>query len=283
MNNDMILKLKDIFQCPDTKEDLMYVTKGVDEGEFVNKFETKFQAMKGFADFIGHGSAKKVTKRVSLHKEQTFADVYEDFLESKNWKSKTFNSIAWGIRLNPDIFRKSMKVFLTELQEGMILDIPIVSGIISTPVYVDFHRMTFVAVGYSSDNLHNAYNRIAGKGIDNTILVQGEPHKLPLKDEIFDSAVSFAGINFIRNYSGAFKEIFRVLKKGTKFTGVAYVRGIKNFTDTLVTKLLLPKNYFYSVFTKDELQKALTAAGFSNITISKFESDVLVRVTATKK
>jgi len=282
MNNDLIVKLKDIFQCPDTKEELMYVSKGVDEGEFVNKFETKSPTKKGFVDFVGHGSAKRVTKRVPMNKEQTSADLYEDYMESRDWKSKTFNSIAWGTRLTSGMFSKPMKVFLTELQEGMILDIPVVSGLVSTPVYLDFHQMTFVAMGYSSDNLHNAYNRIAGKGVDNTILIQGEPHKLPLKDEIFDAATSFAGINLIKNYSGAFKEIFRVLKKGAKFTGVAYVRGIKNLTDMLVDKLLLPKNHFYSVFTKDELKKALTDAGFSNVTLSRFESNVFVRVNATK-
>ncbi|MCD4782786.1 MAG: class I SAM-dependent methyltransferase [Candidatus Eremiobacteraeota bacterium] len=282
MNNDLVVKLKDIFQCPDTKEELMYVTKGASEGEFINKFETKFQTMRGFVDFVGHGSAKRVTKRISSNKEQTFADLYEDFLGAKNWKSKTFNSIAWGISLNPDLFTKPMKVFLTEVQEGMVLDIPVVSGIISTPVYMDFRRMTFVAVGYSSDCLQKAHGRLAGKDVDNTILIQGEAHKLPLRDGTFDTATSFGGINFIKNYSGAFKEIFRVLKKGAKFTGVAYVRGIKNLTDTIVDKLLLPKNYFNSVFTKDELQKALAAAGFSNISISRFESDTLVIVTATK-
>jgi len=283
MDNKLVKENKDIFQCPDTKEELLIVSRGEDDADFINKFETKFHIKDGFVDFVGHDSAGKVTgtKKKST-KKATFSDLYEKILKSDDLISQVFNSIVWGKKLDVENFKNAFKVFLTELQGGIVLDIPVINGLISSTVYPDFHKMKFVAADFSSENLASAFRKFKLNSVDNAILVQADSRKLPFRDNIFDGLSCLGGINFIRNCRKSFLEMNRVMKKGAKMTGIAFISGEKKWADIVINKLVVPKNIFHSLFTKDELQKSLDEAGFSKVTVTKFESDTIYQVTGIK-
>ncbi|MCE1248837.1 MAG: methyltransferase domain-containing protein [Firmicutes bacterium] len=285
MDNKLIEQYKDDFLCPDSREDLHYVTKSGDTAEFVNKFETKFTVMKGFVDFTGGKGAPKVvdTNKSKKVVEPSPADIYENYLESKDWKAKLFSSMTWGEKLTAPAFTKAMKVFLTEHQTGTFLDLPVATGLVSVNAFAEFKDMRFYAVDRSTEALNRAYFKLWGRNITNTILVQADYNKLPFKAEYFDGVTAFAGVNFIKNIKEAFREIFRVLKKGRRFTGVCFIKTGKQLADKAIEMFVTQKNVFQSIPEKEELQAALTDAGFGEVTLSRFEVDSLMRFSGTKR
>ena len=282
MDNKIIEKHKDIFRCPDTGEDLWFMPRSEDEFNFVNKFETKFHVKGGIADFVGQSSINTI---VSPYKENSdsLTDTYEDFMTSDDFFSGVVNHLLFGSDLNVVPFKNVMSVFLTELQEGLILDMPVMTGLLAGDVYHHFPRMTFVAADYPADAISLCYDRIKIRDSNNAMLVQADPRKLPFKDEIFDAVTSVVGINFMKEYKKAFEEIFRVLKKGGRFAGTAFVMGKKAIADQVVEKIVKRKGFFDSIFTLGEMENALTDAGFVDITIARFESDSMIKVFANKK
>lgn len=289
MNKDIkyVTENKDFFQCPDTNEELMLVCKGNEEAEFINKFETKFYITHNFVDFVGVNSADTVTSKRSSDKKnkkkKNLADLYDEYMQASDWFIGTLDSLMWGHKLQARVFSQALRVFLTEMQSGVVLDIPIVTGLVSALVYKEFSHMKFFAADYSADCLSKAYDRIWSSHVDNAILVQADSKKLPFKDSVFDGVSSLAGVNFLKDLTSSFKSIYRVMKPNSRYLGNAYVKGEKSSTDKFVDKLIVSKGFFGSVPTKGELKKALESAGFQEISIARFEADSIVRFSAVKK
>ncbi len=279
MNNKIVDENVDLFKCPDTGEDMIYVRQGDQQSHFVNKFETKFHATKGFLDFVGYNSAKKVTAR-SRSKQKDFTDHYNDFLTGKDWYHKIINKLMFSQELDIRKMMSVAKVFLTTLQDALILDIPCGTGVLSQPLYFDFPKFKFMAADYSVSMLTKAYSLFEAKNIDNSILMQAKPEKLPFKDSIFDGVISLNGINQFENYKVALSEIRRVMKPGTKMVGICYVNGQNKLGDKLTGKLLVEKEIFKSVFTREELEQAFDDAGFEGVTFNIFNSYPLVSISA---
>ncbi len=281
MESTFIEENKDIFRCPDTKKDLMLIRRGGDNQFFVNEFETRFPVTKGFAGFVGTNSDKKVIPRYKPSKD-SLSELYEKFLSSGDFLSSSFNFLVFGKKMDIVPFKNAMTVLLTELQSGIILDIPVMTGQISSTIYNNFPSMKFVAADYQVDVLSLCFDRLEKIRSDNVMLVQADSTKLPFVDETFDAVMSFAGINFMKDYKSTFIEIFRVLKEGAKFSGIAFILGEKSIADQIIEKFVSSKKIFESVFTMQELKEALVTAGFKNISLTRFESDSVVRVTAIK-
>jgi ubiquinone/menaquinone biosynthesis C-methylase UbiE len=281
MNNKFIDEHVDLFLCPDTGEDLIYVKKDANESNFINKFETKFHAKKGFVDFYGSSSAERVTAK-SKTVEKDFADTYEEFMQSKQWYHKMLNQVLFGQALDVKNYHSLIKVFLTQMQEGLVLDVPSASALISQSIYYDFPKIKFVAADYSVGMLTRAYQRLESKNIENVILMQAKYEKLPLRSGNFDGIISMNGLNFFKDFRATIKEFFRVSKPGGKVIGTCYVKGQKKSCDGLVEKLLVAKDHFKSMMTKEEVQKALEDAGFKDVVTGKFREFPLLQYSAEK-
>ena len=281
MDSKLIEEKKDWFRCPDTKDELMLVRRGTDTQYFVNKFETKFPVSSGFVGFVGRNSDKKVIPKYKPTRN-TLSEVYEKFLTSGDFLSNLFNNLIFGKKMEILPFRNAMTVLLTELQGGVVLDMPVMTGQISQSIYANFPGITFVATDYQVDVLSLCYDRLNKLNLDNTMMVQADPQNLPFKNEIFDAVTSYPGINFMKNYKKALTEIFRVLKPGGKFAGTAFLIGENKIADQIVEKIVSSKNIFQSVFTMQELKTALSKAGFKKISLARFESNSVVRINAEK-
>lgn len=281
MESKFIEENKDIFRCPDTKNDLMLIRRGGDNQYFVNEFETRFPVTRGFAGFVGTNSDKKVIPRYKPSKD-SLSELYEKFLSSGDFLSSSFNFLVFGKKMDIVPFKNAMTVLLTELQSGIILDLPVMTGQISSTIYHNFPSMKFVAADYQVDVLSLCFDRLEKIRSDNVMLVQADPTKLPFMDGTFNAVMSFSGINFLRDYKTAFSEIYRVLREGCKFSGIAFILGEKSIADQIIEKFVSSKKIFESVFTMHELKEALANAGFKNISLTRFESDSVVRVTAVK-
>ena len=81
---------------------------------------------------------------------------------------------------------------------------------------------------------------------------------LPLSDGSCDVVVSMNGFHSFPDKKKAFRETFRVLKKGGSFIASFYIRGKSNRTDWLGKNILSKKGWFTPPFpTEEQLLKIL--------------------------
>ena len=132
---------------------------------------------------------------------------------------------------------------------------------------------------YSEDMLSQARERL--KLLKNAVLVQGDVGQLPYKKETFDVVLSMNGFHAFPDKRAAFRETYRVLKKGGKFIACFYIKGGSRITDTLVRKILVKKGWFTPPFdTAQTLKKRLEKV----YELTEFRVDgSMVYFCATKK
>ena len=108
-------------------------------------------------------------------------------------------------------------------------------------------------------------------------LIEGDVSAMPFKDGRFDLATAFETIYFWQGLVRCFEEVRRVLKAGGHFVIVSESDGSDK-----------PSQWFNSVidamnlYTPDDIESALRAAGFREIHTERHESQSWIVVTAMK-
>ena len=98
----------------------------------------------------------------------------------------------------------------------------------------------------------------------NINFIKGDVGNLPFQDNYFDIVLSMNGFHAFPDKDKAFKEIYRVLKKGGFFIGCFYIKGESRITDWLINTVLSKKGWFSPPFyTKDEVIKLLSSKYFN--------------------
>ena len=111
---------------------------------------------------------------------------------------------------------------------------------------------------YSPNMMAAAQERAKKAGIGNVRFVQGDVGALPFEDESFDIVLSLNGFHAFPDKEAAYRETFRVLKKGGTFCGCFYVRGNCTRTDWCIKHLYQPKGFFTPPYeTEDSLRQRL--------------------------
>lgn len=81
---------------------------------------------------------------------------------------------------------------------------------------------------------------------------QGDVGALPFADESFDIVLSLNGFHAFPDKEAAYRETFRVLKKGGTFCGCFYVQGGCKRTDWFIRHLYQPKGFFTPPYETEE-------------------------------
>ena len=108
-------------------------------------------------------------------------------------------------------------------------------------------------------------------------VIEGDVSAMPFKDGRFDLATAFETIYFWQGLVRCFEEVRRVLKAGGHFVIVSESDGRDK-----------PSQWFNSVidamnlYTPDDIESALRAAGFREIHTERHESQSWIVVTAMK-
>ena len=132
------------------------------------------------------------------------------------------------------------------------------TGVLTMPVYKGLPKADITCLDYSADMMANAQKRAAAMGVHNVAFVQGDVGALPFADESFDIVLSLNGFHAFPDKNAAFRETFRVLKKGGTFCGCFYISGEFARTDWFVRHMYVPKGFFTPPFeTKESLEKRL--------------------------
>ncbi len=142
---------------------------------------------------------------------------------------------------------------------GKLLEVPVGTGVLTMPVYRDLREADVTCLDYSPDMMAAARAKADALGLDNVHFRQGDVGALPFADETFDIVLSMNGFHAFPDKEAAYRETFRVLKKGGTFCGCFYVRGGCRRTDWFIRHLYQPKGFFTPPYeTEDSLRKRLT-------------------------
>lgn len=142
--------------------------------------------------------------------------------------------------------------------KGKLLEVPVGTGVLSMPVHKELPEADITCVDYSADMMRAAQSRAETAGIQNITFLQGDVGALPFEDGAFDVVLSLNGFHAFPDKEAAYRETFRVLKKGGTFCGCFYVRGGCRRTDWMIRHLYQPKGYFTPPYeTKQSLHERL--------------------------
>ena len=142
---------------------------------------------------------------------------------------------------------------------GPLLEVPVGTGVLTMPVYRELPGAEITCLDYSPDMMAAAQERAKKAGIGNVRFLQGDVGALPFPDESFDIVLSLNGFHAFPDKEAAYRETFRVLKRGGTFCGCFYVQGGCNRTDWFIRHLYQPKGFFTPPYeTKQSLQTRLS-------------------------
>ena len=154
---------------------------------------------------------------------------------------------------------------------GKLLEVPVGTGVLTMPVYRELPGAEITCLDYSPDMMAAAQTRAKQVGIRNVRFVQGAVGALPFPDESFDIVLSLNGFHAFPDKEAAYREIFRVLKKGGTFCGCFYIRGGCRRTDWFIRHLYQPKGFFTPPYeTETSLRQRLTGL-YSAVNVTSVE------------
>ena len=182
-------------------------------------------------------------------------DIYDDVLTKDKWWSKLYIRLFWSNVDDNEIAEKVLS-YIPDDFSGRLLDVPVGTAVFTHNKYSVLGNADINCLDYSEDMLSHARERL--KRLENVNLLQGDVGQLPYKNESFDIVLSMNGFHAFPDKKAAFRETYRVLKKGGSFIACFYIKGESKITDSLVRYFLAKKGWFTPPFdTADKLKKRL--------------------------
>ena len=186
-------------------------------------------------------------------------NVYDGIITRSTLLGKIMDGLIWG--LDRELAARWIEDALAPIPAdfaGSLLEVPVGTGVLTVPLYASLPEAAATCLDYSADMMENAKKRAAAMGVSNVSFVQGDVGALPFADESFDVVLSLNGFHAFPDKEAAFRETFRVLKKGGTFCGCFYIAGEFARTDWFVRHMYVPKGFFTPPFeTRESLAARL--------------------------
>ncbi|MBR1477088.1 MAG: class I SAM-dependent methyltransferase [Lachnospiraceae bacterium] len=198
-------------------------------------------------------SNKKKDKIQSAYKDSI--GIYDDVLTQGNIFSRMYIRFFWSGTDDSRIASEILS-YIPDDYEVRLLDVPVGTAVFTEQKWKKLSKAQITCLDYSEDMLDKAKKRLSG--CDNISFVQGDVGRLPFDDGSFDIVMSMNGFHAFPDKKSAFRETWRVLKKGGQFIACFYIRGKSKRTDWLVSRILSKKGWFTPPFpTEEQLLKIL--------------------------
>jgi ubiquinone/menaquinone biosynthesis C-methylase UbiE len=200
------------------------------------------------------------------------ASFYDGMMTYSTLAGKAICRIVWN--MDGDKNLRYLEKALSGIPEdfsGKLLEVPVGTGVLTMPVYKDLPEAEITCLDYSAAMMETAQKRAEHAGINHITFVQGDVGALPFEDESFDIVLSLNGFHAFPDKEAAWRETYRVLKKGGTFCGCFYIQGECKRTDRFIKKLYVPKGFFTPPFeTEDSLWERLTGM-YEEVSVSSVE------------
>ena len=198
---------------------------------------------------------------------------YDGMMTGTTFLGRTLVKMVWQMD-KEDILEYQAESFeaIPADFKGRLLEVPVGTGVLSMPVFKTLPDADITCLDYSEKMMKAAQDRAKEMGITNVTFAQGDVSALPYEDESFDIVLSLNGFHAFPDKEAAYKETFRVLKKGGIFCGCFYVEGSNLHTDKLIKSIYVKKGFFTPPFeTVASLRKRLEGM-YSTVVVNNVES-----------
>ena len=188
------------------------------------------------------------------------ASFYDGMMTYSTWLGKAICRIVWNMdgEKNAAYLEKALSG-IPEDFSGKLLEVPVGTGVLTMPVYQALPGADITCLDYSPDMMAAAQEKAKRLGIANVTFTQGDVGALPFADESFDIVLSLNGFHAFPDKEAAYRETFRVLKKGGTFCGCFYIRDECRRTDWFIRHLYQPKGFFTAPYeTQSSLRERLS-------------------------
>ncbi len=185
---------------------------------------------------------------------------YDGMMTYSTFLGKAICRIVWNMdgEKNLSYLEKALSGIPEDFR-GELLEVPVGTGVLTMPVYRDLPDARITCLDYSEDMMASAQAKADHMGIKNVSFVQGDVGSLPFPDESFDTVLSLNGFHAFPDKEAAYRETYRVLRKGGTFCGCFYIKDGCPRTDWFIRNLYQPKGFFTPPYeTKDSLRKRLS-------------------------
>lgn len=207
----------------------------------------------------------------ALGKEAGF---YDGMMTCSTVLGTAVSKLVWSIgkEKNEAYIEKALSGIPADFS-GKLLEVPVGTGVLTVPVYRTLPNADITCLDYSESMMASAQKKAQRLDISNITFRQGDVGKLPFPDESFDIVLSMNGFHAFPDKEAAYRETFRVLKKGGIFCGCFYIAGENSRTDWFIDHLYVRKGFFTPPFeTRESLQKRLSEM-YTEVSIETVESE----------
>ena len=181
------------------------------------------------------------------------ASFYDGMMTYSTIAGKAVCRLVWNMdaKKNYRYLRRALSG-VPEDFAGELLEVPVGTGVLTMPVYSELPDADITCLDYSLDMMAAAEEKAEYLELENVYFMQGDVGALPFKDESYDIVLSLNGFHAFPDKEAAYKETYRVLKKGGTFCGCFYVKGGCRRTDWFIEHLYQPMGFFTPPYETEE-------------------------------
>ena len=187
-------RIKDIVISPQTGENLVYLEENNKKGFGTRDQGIVYSYVDGVIDLVDPDSDKKHKKIGKAYDQSLF--MYDDYMEGRKlrWRLLKYILLGYGYDDVKECEKVADRLF-ERVQKGIVLEVPIGTGINTIKKYAAYPDILFVAADYSWGMLQESKRKIDELGLKNVVLARVDVAKLPFKDEVFDGLLTLNGIH----------------------------------------------------------------------------------------
>lgn len=221
------MELTDILRCPETGKKLRF-----DDGDAILRVEDsdlEYPIVDGIVDFCS-----RAEDRISTAYDKV-ADRYDAILTRPRMLTRICNTVVWGFG-DDSTYADTVLSYLPSDFDGTLLDVPVGTGVFTSPFYARFPKATIIGIDLSMDILKKARERFERDGLRNIRLLRADAANLPLKNDAVDLALYMNGWHVFADERKqlAVAEIRRVLRKQGTLIACGYIKGARRLSDWFV-------------------------------------------------
>lgn len=233
------MQLVDILRCPKTGGKLRFNDE--DSVVRVEDSDVTYPVIDGIIDFVG-----QEPDSVSASYDAVAAR-YDVILTRPNVLRRLCNTIVWGFGDDRE-YADTVLSYLPSQFDGILLDVPVGTGVFTGSVFARFSDATIIAVDSSMGMLQQAKQCFQQHGLNNICLVRADVAHLPLRDAAVDMVLSMNGLHVFADKRCAIAEMRRVLRRQGTLIACCYAAGGRRLSDWFVSHFGSRRGFFTPPF-----------------------------------
>ena len=200
------------------------------------------------------------------------ANFYDGMMTCSTWLGKAICRVVWNMdgEKNATYLEKALSG-IPEDFSGKLLEVPVGTGVLTMPVWQSLPQAEITCLDYSPDMMTSAQEKAKRLGIANVGFTQSDVGALPFADESFDIVLSLNGFHAFPDKEAAYRETYRVLKKGGTFCGCFYIKDECGRTDWFIKHLYQPKGFFTAPYETQNSLRARLSRMYQSAEVSAVE------------